>query len=51
VHVMVYRMDDIESDPACKLTRGGMILIGLLSGGDYDQVSDSPRHTGSGLLT
>ncbi|CCO36229.1 Flap endonuclease GEN homolog 1 [Rhizoctonia solani AG-1 IB] len=36
VHVMVYRMDDIESDPACKLTRGGMILIGLLSGGDYD---------------
>ncbi|CAE6442612.1 unnamed protein product [Rhizoctonia solani] len=37
VHVMVYRMDDIERDPACKLTRGGMILIGLLSGGDYDQ--------------
>ncbi|KAJ1300599.1 hypothetical protein OPQ81_002253 [Rhizoctonia solani] len=37
VHVMVYRMDDIEKDPACKLTRGGMILIALLSGGDYDQ--------------
>ncbi|CAE6456961.1 unnamed protein product [Rhizoctonia solani] len=37
VHVMVYRMEDIEKDPACKLTRGGMILIGLLSGGDYDQ--------------
>ncbi|KEP47481.1 flap endonuclease GEN-like protein [Rhizoctonia solani 123E] len=37
VHVMVYRMDDIERDPACKLTRGGMILIALLSGGDYDQ--------------
>lgn len=39
VHVMVYRADDIERDPACKLTRGGMILIALLSGGDYDQVS------------
>ncbi|KAB5591761.1 hypothetical protein CTheo_4793 [Ceratobasidium theobromae] len=37
VHVMVYRADDIERDPACKLTRGGMILIALLSGGDYDQ--------------
>ncbi|KDN37084.1 hypothetical protein RSAG8_10359, partial [Rhizoctonia solani AG-8 WAC10335] len=37
VHVMVYRMKDIEEDPACKLTRGGMILIALLSGGDYDQ--------------
>ncbi|CAE6416976.1 unnamed protein product [Rhizoctonia solani] len=37
VHVMVYRMDDIEKDPACRLTRGGMILIALLSGGDYDQ--------------
>ncbi|CAE6506169.1 unnamed protein product [Rhizoctonia solani] len=37
VHVMVYRMSDIEKDPACKLTRGGMILIALLSGGDYDE--------------
>ncbi|KAG8682397.1 hypothetical protein FRC09_016802, partial [Ceratobasidium sp. 395] len=36
MHVMVYRAEDIEKDPACRLTRGGMILIGLLSGGDYD---------------
>ncbi|KAG9080858.1 hypothetical protein FRC06_006063 [Ceratobasidium sp. 370] len=36
MHVMVYRAADIEKDPACRLTRGGMILIGLLSGGDYD---------------
>lgn len=38
MHVKVYRAADIEKDPACRLTRGGMILIGLLSGGDYDQV-------------
>jgi Holliday junction resolvase YEN1 len=38
MHVMVYRAEDLEKDPACRLTRGGMILIGLLSGGDYDQV-------------
>ncbi|KAF8598071.1 hypothetical protein BDV93DRAFT_512787 [Ceratobasidium sp. AG-I] len=37
MHVKVYRAADIEKDPACRLTRGGMILIGLLSGGDYDQ--------------
>ncbi|KAG8744779.1 hypothetical protein FRC10_009427 [Ceratobasidium sp. 414] len=36
MHVMVYRAVDIEKDSACRLTRGGMILIGLLSGGDYD---------------
>ncbi|QRV85302.1 XPG i-region domain-containing protein [Ceratobasidium sp. AG-Ba] len=36
MHVMVYRAEDIEKDPACRLTQGGMILIGLLSGGDYD---------------
>jgi hypothetical protein len=34
---MVYRIRDIEDHPDISLTRGGMILIGLLSGGDYQQ--------------
>ncbi|RXW17739.1 hypothetical protein EST38_g8119 [Candolleomyces aberdarensis] len=36
-HSWVYKMEDIESHPEIGLTRGGLILIGLLSGGDYEQ--------------
>ena len=36
-HTMVYRLQDITDCPDISLTRGGMILIGLLSGGDYQQ--------------
>ncbi|KAG6809715.1 hypothetical protein H0H92_015036 [Tricholoma furcatifolium] len=36
-HTKVYRIEDITSHPDILLTRGGMILIGLLSGGDYNQ--------------
>ncbi|TFY70857.1 hypothetical protein EVG20_g2154 [Dentipellis fragilis] len=34
-HVMVYTADAIRNDPSVGLTRAGMILIALLSGGDY----------------
>lgn len=33
----MYYLEDISSHPDVTLTRGGMILIGLLSGGDYHQ--------------
>ncbi|KAF8064157.1 hypothetical protein FPV67DRAFT_204434 [Lyophyllum atratum] len=36
-HTKVYRMSDITTHPDIRLTRGGMILIGLMSGGDYQQ--------------
>ncbi|KAF8890618.1 hypothetical protein BD779DRAFT_1671184 [Infundibulicybe gibba] len=36
-HSKVYRLADITSHPDIHLTRGGMILIGLMSGGDYQQ--------------
>ncbi|KAF8257358.1 PIN domain-like protein, partial [Lactarius quietus] len=36
-HSMVYTLADILAHPSVKLTRGGLILIGLLSGGDYHQ--------------
>ncbi|KAG6854265.1 hypothetical protein C0991_008958 [Blastosporella zonata] len=36
-HTKVYRMSDISVHPDIRLTRGGMILIGLMSGGDYHQ--------------
>lgn len=36
-HSWVYKMEDIISHPDVGLTRGGLILIGLLSGGDYEQ--------------
>ncbi|KZP34244.1 hypothetical protein FIBSPDRAFT_809332 [Athelia psychrophila] len=36
-HVMVYTADDIRSHPEVNLTQGGMILIGLLAGGDYSE--------------
>uniref|UniRef100_D8QFX1 XPG-I domain-containing protein n=1 Tax=Schizophyllum commune (strain H4-8 / FGSC 9210) TaxID=578458 RepID=D8QFX1_SCHCM len=34
-HTMVYRLADITSQ--LELTRGGLILIGLMAGGDYEQ--------------
>ncbi|RDB19597.1 Flap endonuclease GEN 1 [Hypsizygus marmoreus] len=36
-HTKVYRLTDITAHPDVRLTRGGMILIGLMSGGDYQQ--------------
>ncbi|KAH9894731.1 hypothetical protein C8Q73DRAFT_691273 [Cubamyces lactineus] len=35
-HAHVYTAEAIKSNPQVKLTRYGMILIALLSGGDYD---------------
>jgi len=37
-HVYMYHLNDIESNPTVNLSPGGLILIGLLRGGDYDQV-------------
>ncbi|KAH9009404.1 PIN domain-like protein [Lactarius hengduanensis] len=34
-HSMVYTSAEILAHPSIQLTRGGLILIGLLSGGDY----------------
>ncbi|KAF8270748.1 PIN domain-like protein, partial [Lactarius quietus] len=36
-HSTVYTLADILAHPSVMLTRGGLILIGLLSGGDYHQ--------------
>ncbi|EAU80898.1 hypothetical protein CC1G_03074 [Coprinopsis cinerea okayama7 len=36
-HSWVFKMSDITTHPQVGLTRGGLILIGLLSGGDYHQ--------------
>jgi Holliday junction resolvase YEN1 len=36
-HSTVYTLDNILTHPSVQLTRGGLILIGLLSGGDYHQ--------------
>ncbi|KAF9561585.1 hypothetical protein CPC08DRAFT_707255, partial [Agrocybe pediades] len=36
-HTRVFRLEDITKNPQVRLTRGGMILIGLMSGGDYQQ--------------
>ncbi|KAG6845496.1 hypothetical protein H0H87_008393 [Tephrocybe sp. NHM501043] len=36
-HTKVYRMLDITAHQDVRLTRGGLILIGLMSGGDYHQ--------------
>lgn len=43
-HVMVYRAEDIRSHPEIGLTKGGMILIALLAGGDYDKASTHFHH-------
>jgi holliday junction resolvase YEN1 len=37
-HVMVYTAEAIRTHPEVRLTRGGLILIALLAGGDYDKV-------------
>ena len=37
-HVKVFTADAVLNHPAVRLTRGGMVLIALLSGGDYDHV-------------
>lgn len=36
-HSTIYTFADILAHPSIQLTRGGLILIGLLSGGDYHQ--------------
>lgn len=36
---MVYRAHDLETNPDTVLQRGGLVLIALISGGDYDDVS------------
>lgn len=37
-HVNVYRLEDIKNHSDVGLSQGGLILIALLRGGDYDQV-------------
>ena len=36
-HSRIFHIDSITRHPDIRLTRGGMILIGLMSGGDYQQ--------------
>ncbi|KAI0065376.1 PIN domain-like protein [Artomyces pyxidatus] len=36
-HSIIYKSQDLLSHPSILLSRGGLILIGLLSGGDYDE--------------
>lgn len=36
-HTKVYRLSEITAHSDVRLTRGGMILVGLMSGGDYQQ--------------
>ncbi|KDR78909.1 hypothetical protein GALMADRAFT_64217 [Galerina marginata CBS 339.88] len=36
-HTRIFRFQDIAEHPDIRLSRGGMILIGLMSGGDYQQ--------------
>ena len=38
-HVRLFSAEAIEDHPNIQLTQGGFILIGLMSGGDYDTVS------------
>ncbi|TFK37652.1 hypothetical protein BDQ12DRAFT_705822 [Crucibulum laeve] len=40
-HTRVYRRSDITDHPDICLTRGGLILIGLMRGGDYHQAGVS----------
>ena len=37
-HVNIYHFDELMEHPDIQLTQGGLILIALLRGGDYDQV-------------
>ena len=36
--INIYTADQIQSTPSVSLTHGGILLIALLSGGDFDQV-------------
>jgi hypothetical protein len=36
--ISIYTADQIQSTPSVSLTHGGILLIALLSGGDFDQV-------------
>jgi Holliday junction resolvase YEN1 len=38
-HVRLFSAEAIKDHPNVQLTQGGFILIGLMSGGDYDTVS------------
>ncbi|KAH9163386.1 PIN domain-like protein [Lactarius sanguifluus] len=46
-HSMVYTSAEILAHPSVQLTRGGLILIGLLSGGDYHP--GGLAHCGTGI--
>ena len=37
-HVMVFDAETIKKHPDIGLSRGGMVLFALLTGGDYDKV-------------
>ena len=44
-HANVYKAETLAAHPRVQLTRGGMILIALMSKSDYDPtVSHSPFH-------
>ena len=38
-HALIYTADALANHPEVKLTRGGLILVAMLSGGDYNEVS------------
>lgn len=37
-HTMVYTAEAFANHPEIRLTRGGLVLVALLAGGDYDSV-------------
>lgn len=39
-HVMIFTDEEIRRNPQVSLSQGGMILFALLTGGDYDKVSN-----------
>jgi Holliday junction resolvase YEN1 len=41
-HVLLFPSRGILEHPDIQLTHGGFILIGLMSGGDYDTVREVP---------
>lgn len=51
LHYMVYKADDIKNNANVSLTRGGMILFALLSGGDYSKVCFLAVYAKISLLT